>query len=649
MAEKQATADEVAKIDELEFAGQLRSLSGPSKALFFWAGVAYTVFHLVVLNIWPIDSVLLRAIHMGAGAAIGFGLYSAASGRQMHSVPWHDWILIAAALGTAVYVGVELEGLQFRAGAMFEPGDVICGVVGLIVVLEFTRRTAGMALVIICAIFALYAFAGPWLPGVLYHKGFQSPGFFFSYIYSDLGILGTTLEVSSTFIIMFTAFAAFLSRSKAGDWFNDLSVAVIGWARGGPAKAAVVSGILFGSISGSSVANVVASGSVTIPMMRRVGYDRATAGAVEATSSTGGQITPPVMGAGAFIMAEVTGIPYGDIAFAAIIPCLLFYIACYAHCDLHAVRSGLRGLPRSELPRLLPLLAKSYLVVPIVVLVWAFMEGYSGFRAAGLGIIACVVVSWLSRESRMGPRAVVEALDLAARDCLQLVAVCGAAGIIVGVIALTGIGGRFSHLILTIAGQSQVLALFFTMIIVTILGMGMPTTAAYAIAAAVVAPGLTRMGIPPLVAHMFIFYYAVLSAITPPVAVASFAAAAMAQADPWKTSWIAVKLGLATFIVPFMFFSSPALLGQGELLDVLTVFVTAAIGVVLLATSTEGWLNGPVPMPLRAVLFVAAICLITPGTFTDLIGLGLGVAVFAYQRVRHGARPGDKVPAAVPG
>lgn len=648
MANKAEAVEETAKIDELEFAGQLRALSGPQKTLFFWAGVAYTVFHLAVLNIWPIDSILLRAIHLGAGAAIGFGLYAATSGRHMHHVPWYDWILIACALGTAVYFAVELEGLQFRAGAMFEPGDVVCGVVGLLVVLEFTRRTAGMALVIICSLFGLYCFAGPWLPGVLYHKGFN-PGFFFSYMYSDQGVLGTTLEVSSTFIIMFTAFAAFLSRSKAGDWFNDLSVALVGWARGGPAKAAVVSGVLFGSISGSSVANVVASGSVTIPMMRRVGYDRATAGAVEATSSTGGQLTPPVMGAGAFIMAEVTGIPYGDIAFAAIIPCLLFYIACYAHCDLHAVRNGLRGLPRSELPLFGPLLAKSYLVVPIVVLVWAFMAGYSGFRAAGLGIIACVVVSWLSRESRMGPRAVLEALDLAARDCLQLVAVCGAAGIIVGVIALTGIGGRFSHLILTIAGESQILALFFTMIIVTILGMGMPTTAAYAIAAAVVAPGLTRMGIPPLVAHMFIFYYAVLSAITPPVAVASFAAAAMAQADPWKTSWIAVKLGLATFIVPFMFFSSPALLGQGEWLEVLTVFGTAALGVVLLATSTEGWLNGVVAPALRPVLFVAALCLITPGTYTDLIGLALGIGVFVYQRIRHGARPGDKVPLATIG
>lgn len=640
-------ADGLAALEqELEFAGQLRKLGPIASGVLFWSAAAFTLFHLVVLNAYPIDSVLFRAIHLGWGAAIGFGLYAAVAGRGTRTVPWYDWLLIAASLGTAVYIGIELEGLQFRAGALYTTADVINGVAGVILVLEFARRTAGLALVIICLIFILYCFVGPWLPGVLYHKGFE-PGFFFSYIFSDQGVFGPTLEVSSTFIIMFTAFAAFLSKSKAGDWFNDLAMGLVGWARGGPAKGAVVSGILFGSISGSSVANVVASGSVTIPMMRRVGYDRASAGAIEATSSTGGQITPPVMGAGAFIMAEVTGIPYGDIALAAIIPCLLFYVACFAHCDLHAVRNGLRGLPRRELPALGPLLAKGYLAIPIIVLIGCFLYGYSGFRAAALGIVACVVVSWLSREHRMGPREVIGALDLAARDCMQLIAICAAAGIIVGVIALTGIGGRFSHLVLSVAGQNQVLAMLFTMVIVVILGMGMPTTAAYAIAAAVVAPGLTRMGVPPLVAHMFIFYFAVLSAITPPVAVASFAAAGMAQADPWRTSWIAVKLGLATFIVPFMFFVSPALLGQGTWLEVAHVTVTAALGVYLLASSTEGWLNGPVALPLRGLLFIAALCLIVPEGITDLIGLVIGIAAFVIQRFRHGANPGAKVPSPV--
>jgi TRAP transporter 4TM/12TM fusion protein len=265
-----------------------------------------------------------------------------------------------------------------------------------------------------------------------------------------------------------------------------------------------------------------------------------------------------------------------------------------------------------------------------------------------VGIFAAVVASWLDARYRMGPRAVIDALEMAAKDCLQLVAVCAAAGIIVGVIALTGVGGRFSSLVLAVAGQSQVLALLFTMVVVTILGMGMPTTAAYAIAAAVVAPGLIRMGVPPLVAHMFIFYYAVLSAITPPVAVASFAAAGMAQADPWRTSWIAVKFGLATFIVPFMFFASPALIGQGEWHEIAQVFVTASLGVFFLACATEGWLNGPIPAILRPVMFAAALLLITPGLITDAIGLVIALAIWGYQRWRHGPNPGDKIPTIVP-
>jgi TRAP transporter 4TM/12TM fusion protein len=628
--------------DEFEFQGLKRRLGSIEARTLFWVGVGFTAFHLAVLNLFPIDSVLFRAIHLAWGTVLGLGYFSIAAGRALDRIPAYDYVLMAAAVACAVYIGINLDELQFRAGALYEPGDVVVGVVGTALVLELTRRTAGLALTIIAAVFFAYAFVGPWLPGVLYHKGYAA-GFVFTYIFSDQGIFGQTLEVSSTFIIMFTAFAAFLTASKAGDYFNDLSVALVGWARGGPAKAAVVSGILFGSISGSSVANVVASGSVTIPMMRRVGYDRATAGAVEATSSTGGQITPPVMGAGAFIMAEVTGIPYSEIAFAAIFPCLLFYIACYAHCDLHAVRSGLRGLPRNELPALGPMMARLYLLAPIAVLVWAFVEGYSGFRAAGLGIVAAIVVSWLSREHRMGPRAVLDALDMAARDCIQLVAVCAAAGIIVGIIALTGVGGRFSQLVLAIAGNSQFLALIFTMIIVTILGMGMPTTAAYAIAAAVVAPGLVRMGVPPLVAHMFIFYYAVMSAITPPVAVASFAAAGMAQADPWRTSWIAVKLGLATFIVPFMFFYAPALLGQGAPLDVLQVFGTAAVGVIALAASTEGWLNGPLDIAPRAAMFGAALALIAPVPAADMAGFAVIAGVWLWQRRRHGADPGAKI------
>ncbi len=657
-------------VDELEYAGGRREQRPWEQVLFFWLCASFSAFHLWVL-VGPVivkeidslfglgqafyravapnlDQELFRAIHLAWGAVLGFGLYSMAKGRDTKGIPWYDWLLMVGAVGCAVYMWLNLDALQMSQGATYDMPDLVYSLVGLAVVFEFTRRTAGNALTIIAGIFMLYAMVGHIFPegSPLYHnKSLRDLWFGFPYIYSNLGVFGTTLEVSSTFIIMFTVFAAFLGRSKAGDYFHDLSVALVGWARGGPAKVAVLSGIMFGSVSGSSVANVVASGAVTIPMMRRVGYDRNTAGAIEATSSTGGQITPPVLGAAAFIMAEVTGLKYAEIAAAAIIPCLLFYIACYAHCDLHAAKHGLRGIPRSELPRLGPLLARLYMMAPIAVLIWAFITGYSAFLAAALGMCLCVVVSWLNgfRLSKngltwrrgddvMGGRAIIEALEMGAKDCIQLVAVCAAAGIIVGVIALTGVGGRFAQIMQAIAGQNQLMAMVFTMIIVTILGMGMPTTAAYAIAAAVVAPGLQQIGVPKLVAHMFIFYFAVLSAITPPVAVASFAAAGMARGDPWKTSWIAVKMGLATFLVPFMFFYSPVLLGQGTFWEIAPVFATAAIGVWLLACATEGWFTEALAMVPRAVLAVAAVAFIVPNNIADVAGVVLAALAWALQR-----------------
>lgn len=633
--------------ENFEFTGYKRDLPGWQGMLVYWTCVAFTVFHLLILNVFPIDSILFRAIHVGWGGVIAFAVYAPRRGRTLNTIPVYDWLFILLSIACAAYVGYYIDELQFRAGALYEPGDVAAGFVGVLLILEMTRRTAGLALPIIAGVFILYAFLGPWLPGILYHKGYGF-GFFFSYIYSDQGIFGVTTQVSSTYIVLFITFGAFLTISKAGDYMNDLAVALVGWARGGPAKVAVLSGILFGTISGSSVGNVVASGMITIPMMRRVGYDRSTAGAIEATSSTGGQITPPVMGAGAFLMAEITGIAYTEIALAAIIPCLLFYVACYVHCDLHAVKHGLRGLPRSELPPIGGMLQKIYLLSPIFVLIGTLLMGYSEFRAGTLGILSALVASWINAQHRMGVGSTLTALNHAARETAQLVAICACAGIIVGVIALTGVGGRFSHVILAVAGENRILAMFFAMLISLVLGMGMPTTAAYAVAASVVAPGLVRIGVEPLVAHMFIFYYAVISSITPPVALASFAAAAIAQADQWRTSIIAVKLGLATFIIPFMFFVSPLLLAQGELLPILYVFTTASAGVFFLACSTEGWLNGPLTWPLRVLLFAGAICLITPEFYTDIAGISIGVVIWIFQRMRHGADPGAKIPSPAP-
>jgi TRAP transporter 4TM/12TM fusion protein len=391
-------------------------------------------------------------------------------------------------------------------------------------------------------------------------------------------------------------------------------------------------------------------------MMRRVGYDRETAAAVEATSSTGGQITPPVMGAGAFIMAEVLGRPYTDIALAGLIPALLFYLANYIHCDLNARKAGIRGLSRDELPRWVDIARRAYMASPLVLLIAILLMGYSPFRAAAIGIAATIAIMLgtvlvhrigMRRESPLTAlggavaetlRAIEAALSGSAKEVMQLIAVCAAAGVVAGVIGLTGVGGRFATMLLDIAGTSAFLAMVFAMIVAIILGMGVPTTAAYAIAAAVVAPGLIRMGVEPLVAHMFIFYFAVLSSITPPVALASFAAASMAGADMWRTSMIAVKLGLATFIVPFMFWLSPALVAQGELPAILQAVATASLGVWLLACATEGWmLNGPLPVPLRLVAGAAGLGLMVPELLTDLTGVAVAAALVLWQRRAHPA------------
>jgi TRAP transporter 4TM/12TM fusion protein len=623
--------DKPVVVSEEEFAGLKRVLGGLEAHLFVICAAAFTLYHIIVLNLFPQEALLFRATHVAWAAALGFALYRPFAASRADRIPWYDWVLIVLSIACCAYIYWELDGLLFRAGALPDPMDVWVGLVGTLLVLEFSRRTAGLALPIIAGVFILYVFIGPWLPGVLNHRGFEW-GRFFAYIYSDLGIFGTTTEASSNFIVLFVAFGAFLQVSKVGDYFNDLALSLFGHLRGGPAKATVASGVLFGSISGSSVANVAASGAITIPMMRRVGYDRATAGAVEATSSTGGQITPPILGAGAFLMAEITGIAYAEIAFAAIIPCILFYVACYTHVELHARLHGLHGLPRNELPPLLGLLRKAYLFAPLVIMVWLLVSGYSAFRAGSLAIVAAIVVSWLDRQNAMGPKRSLEALNMAARDSLQLISVCAAAGIIVGVIALTGIGGRFAQLLLQLAGENVLFAMIFTMAVALILGMGMPTTAAYAIGAAVLAPGLQRLGVPPLVAHMFIFYYAVVSAITPPIALASFAAAAIAKSDPWKTAFISVKMGLAVFIVPFMFFYSPLLLGQGTLLQILPVLGTALIGVVLLACATEGWFGRPIGWAFRAPLVIASLLLMVPEPITDAIGVAIAAAVFVAAR-----------------
>ena len=548
------------------------------------------------------------------------------------TVPLRDWVLVGATVAVCAFMlfGLEHMGLRMRAGTSFaDPQNGWAALVGVMLILELTRRVAGLALVIICAVFIAYAFLGPFLPGFLQHRGYAIWRFF-SYVYTGNGVLGATTAVSSTYIILFIIFAAFLQASKVGDYFVNFAFAAAGHARGGPAKVAVFASGLMGMINGTSAGNVVATGSLTIPLMKRVGYKPQTAAAVEAAASTGGQIMPPIMGAGAFIMAEITGIPYTQLVVAALIPAILYFASVYFMVDFEARKLDMKGLPRSELPVFGQLLKQVYLFVPIIILIYALYAGFSVIRAGTLSTVAALVVSWLTPHA-MGPRAILHALALASRMSIQIIAVCACAGIIVGVIALTGVGARFSSLLLQIAGQNELLALFFAMCIAIILGMGMPTTAAYAVAASVVAPGLIQMGIQPLIAHFFVFYFAVISAITPPVALAAYAGAAIAGSEPMRTSVESFKVGLAAFIVPFMFFYSPGLLMRGEWLTIGLNTATALVGVYLLAAAAVGYLHARMNTGLRLTLLIAALLMIAGGLMTDAAGLALGVAVWVYQ------------------
>lgn len=681
-------------IDAMEFESPMRKLPPFAANLLFLAAVGYAIFHIVVLNFFHMDAWVFRTLHVNLGAAIAFLIYVGWKAQRKDRIYPLDFVLVLGILSAAGYIMYEHETLVMRTGVITTPLDFLFGAIGTVLTIEFARRTSGLVLPILALVFVAYIFVGPWMPGILHHQGFET-GDFFSFVYSQEGVFGITTAASSRYILLFVAFAVFLQVSGAGAYFMDLAFGAFGWARGGPGKVSVVSGILFGTVSGSSVANVVASGTFTIPMMRRVGYKRETAGAIEATSSTGGQLTPPIMGAGAFIMAEITGTPYTDIIVAAILPCLLFYIAVYAHVDIDAIKNNIHGLPRSELPKMGKLARDVFLLLPLLVLLYLLISGYS-IIASGTWGLACSVVVMLRSHLKVnslvlaiplagfivlplagvnvntagmiavflgllsvggagfvrhGMAAVETGLRETVKNCyqalgqtthasLQIVAVCACAGIIVAVLGLTGLGGRFSSMILAIAGDSHFTALLFAMMISIILGMGMPTTAAYAIAASVVAPALQQLGVPTLSAHIFVFYYAVISAITPPVAIAAFAASALSGGRPWPTSFKAVRFGAAAFVVPFLFYYYPQILLDGDTWGIIWVFVTSALGILVFACASEGWLLGKIGIPLRILLVVIALVMIFGDHIVDIIGLGVAGLIitwrFVNRRKTHG-------------
>jgi TRAP transporter 4TM/12TM fusion protein len=566
-------------------------------------------------------------------SVLAFLIYRGRKNSKRKTPTVTDLIFAALALIAGLYIFFNWEAVVERAGMPIER-DIYFGILMIIVVLEATRRAVGAALAYTALAFLIYAYFGPWMPGLFAHKGYDIERLINVMYTSTEGIFGIPMAVSSTYIVLFVLFGAFLSKCGGGRFFIDFAFSLTGRARGGPAKAAVISSAFMGTMSGAAVANVVTTGTFTIPLMKKSGYPARVAGAIEAVASTGGQIMPPIMGAAAFIMSEFTEIPYIKIATAAVIPALLYFFAVYLMVDSQAKKQGLKGLPREELPRVGATLAwGGHLFIPLIVLIVMLVWAYSPMKSVFWGIVLIVVIGMTRRTTRVGPRKLIEALEYGARNAVTIATACAAAGIIVGVIALTGLGLKFSDSLVSLSGGNILLALFFSMIASLILGCGMPTTAAYVVLASLAAPVLIRLGVPVLAAHLFIFYFGCVSTITPPVALSSYAGAGLAGADATSVGNTAFKFGLVAYVVPYMLVYGPSLLMQGGPVRIVTSVATACLGVIAFTSGLQGYLRRECSWWERILLVAAGLCLIFPGFGTDLSGVLILLGIWGYQRL----------------
>lgn len=598
--------------------------------------IAFSIFQLYTAIFGVLDAQLQRGVHLGFGLALVFLLYPTCKSWSRHKL--HPFDLLLAVLGAAApaYIIYEYQNLVLRAGTVSDM-DLAVGIIGIILVIEAARRVVGIPMVCVVLVFIAYAFAGPYMPGVLAHRGL-TPAQLVSHLYfTTEGIFGIPLGVSSTFIFLFILFGAYLESTGLGKFFIDIANAIAGWASGGPAKVAVLSSGLMGTVSGSSVANVVGTGSLTIPMMKKLGYHKDFAGAVEAAASTGGQLMPPVMGAAAFLMAEFVGVPYIDIVKAAIIPALLYFAGVWLGVHFEAKRSNLKGIPRSELPKIGTLLReRGHLALPLVVIVYLLVSGYTPMRAALVAIILSILCSALRKSTRMKPIEIVEGLEKGARNVLGVLVACAAAGIIIGVVTKTGVGLKLASGLLELSGGMLLPTMFFTMITAIILGMGVPTTANYVITSTIAAPALVQMGVPVLAAHMFVFYFGIIADVTPPVALAAYAGAGISGGNALKTGVNASKLAIAAFIIPYIFVLSPVILMvDGTPLDLISATVTALIGMVSLSSALIGFLADKCNLLERLLLVAGGLLMIQPGIVTDVIGIVIFVAILLLQMKRR--------------
>ena len=620
--------------------------------------VIFVLFQLYATLSGAITAQVLRATHLAFVQLLAFLLFPPTKNSPRNTLPWYDIVLGLIGVACWLYIVVNFDSLVRRSGNN-TPLDVAVGIVGILVLFESCRRIVGLPIMIIAGSFIVFAFAGKYLPGFLHHRGYSLQRVVCHLFYNTEGIMGTPIGACSTFIFLFILFGALLEKTGIGHFFIDVCNALAGGASGGPAKVAVLSSALLGTVSGSSVSNTVGSGSFTIPMMKKLGYKGEFAGAVEAAASTGGQIMPPIMGAAAFLMAESLGLPYITIVKAAIVPAILYFTGIFITVHLEAKKLGLKGLPKDQLPRFMPLLLrKGYMILPLVVIIYFLCAGKTAVFAALMGIIACVLVGFgvsvsdltHGRKPSFGGKDIVEIMCTAARNIISVAIACGMAGIIIGIVTLTGLGLRLGNGLVMLAHGKLLLTLVFTMVASIILGMGAPTTANYLITSTITAGAIISLGIEPLAAHMFAFYFGIIADVTPPVALAAIAGAAIAKAKPMKTALNATKLAIGAFIIPYMFvYNSKMLMINASALSVVMIIITAILGMFGISVALEGYgfnntgffynsRKGKATIiafdAVERLLFaIAGLLCVIPETKTDIIGVSLLAVLIAYQLI----------------
>ena len=606
-----------------------RVWEGKPKIVVLSVLAAFSLFCLYVtlFTSW-LEEIRLTSF-MACIVFVGFMMFPVRKGKQkVNSMPWYD--ILAMVLGTAAFLYFTFNAMNIiQQGSRLNWWQIVIGIVGILALCEVCRRSVGLPILIVAGCFVAYALI--W--------GLSNPSFFgrlnktvYNLFFTKEGIFSTPVNVCSKFIVVFIIFGAFLERTGIADVFIQFANALVGGFSGGPAKAAVVASALEGMVSGSSVANTVGSGAVTIPLMKRTGYKPEFAAAAEASASTGGQIMPPIMGAAAFLMADYVQMPYGSIAVRAILPAVLYFAGIFISVHLEAKKLGLKGLSKEDLPKLRPLLRKWYLLTPLVILVYLVGTSSKSIQyAAAIAIVACIVVGLINKDNRITPKKIFEALAAGGQGAITVAAACGVAGIIAGTITMTGLANIMINAIVSVAGNSTFIALFLTMICCIILGMGVPTTANYCIMAATCAPILIRMGVPTIAAHFFVFYFGIVADLTPPVALAAYAGAAIAQSNPMKTALVSTKLAVAAFIVPYVFALNPAMLFVDTTVwEVILICITSVLGIFGVSAALEGYLRKPMAWYLRIISVAGGLLLIYPGLVTDIVGLALiGIVIFA--------------------